>query len=196
MKNRTRKEVIRHQKNPFLNPDGKAMDLPISKKGVRLTTAGKGSDSISLFNNGTGETLMTNVIAYKKVDSEKFIKLFTTNIALTFELTGSGVKALGFLAWTLQHQTINKDIVALDQYAFDDFMDAHKTLQYTWRTAQRGLAELVDSQIIARHKRAGNYFINPHFIFNGDRIAFTNVIERDTSKDNGQMDLLDNQKEK
>jgi hypothetical protein len=189
-----RKEVVRHDKNPFLNPEGKAMDLEVGKKGVRLTTAGKSGDKFSVVNHDTGEEVMTNVIAYKKVDSEQFIKLFTRNIALTFDLTGTGIKALGFLAWTLQNQTINKDIVALDKYAFDDFMSVHPSIlktKYNFRTLQRGIVELVDAGIVARHKRAGNFFINPYFIFNGNRIAFTNVIEKDTSKDHGQKDLLE-----
>jgi DNA-binding GntR family transcriptional regulator len=191
-----RKQVVRHKENPFLNSEGEAMDLPVGKKGVRLTTAGKASDTLSVINHGTGEEVMTNVIAYKKVDSEQFIKLFTRNIALTFELTGTGIKALGFLAWSLQNQTINKDVVALDKYAFDDFMEEHPNIlksKYNFRTLQRGIVELIDSGIVARHKKPGNFFINPYFIFNGNRIAFTNVIEKDTSKDHGQKDLLQNE---
>jgi hypothetical protein len=41
------------------------------------------------------------------------------------------------------------------------------------------LAELVKAQIIAKTMRQGRYFINPNFLFNGDRIAFTTVIERE-----------------
>ena len=39
--------------------------------------------------------------------------------------------------------------------------------------------------------RHGRYFINPNFIFNGDRIAFTNVIERKRGRDPNTIDLLD-----
>ena len=45
-------------------------------------------------------------------------------------------------------------------------------------TFWRGLAELVKAHIIAKTMRQGRYFINPNFIFNGDRVAFTTVIER------------------
>lgn len=34
------------------------------------------------------------------------------------------------------------------------------------------------AQIVAKTMRQGRYFINPNFVFNGDRIAFTTVIER------------------
>jgi hypothetical protein len=37
--------------------------------------------------------------------------------------------------------------------------------------------------------RQGWYFINPNFLFNGDRIAFTTVIERKTQ--NGGTESID-----
>lgn len=184
-----RREVIRHDKNPFIIHDGNGLNIPIGKKGVRLTTTGKNSENI-LMNTGTGETAMTNVVSYKKTDSEKFIKLFTSHIALSFDLSSTGIKAFMVLAWALQHSSISKDVVSLDKYAFSDFMESNPDLNYKWRTLQRGITELVNAGIIARHTRPGNFYINPYFIFNGDRIAFSTVLERDPSQDHGQKDLL------
>jgi hypothetical protein len=95
----------------------------------------------------------------------------------------------------LQYQnTISKDVVCLDKYALSDFLEAHPRIKsYTFRTLQRGLNELVNCQILARHYHQGSFYINPYFMFNGDRIAFTTVIERDTSKDHGQKDLLEDE---
>lgn len=45
-------------------------------------------------------------------------------------------------------------------------------------TFKRGLNELEKAQIIAKTMRQGRYFINPNFVFNGDRVAFSTVIER------------------
>ncbi|MEZ2646550.1 hypothetical protein ACBQ03_23750, partial [Escherichia coli] len=67
---------------------------------------------------------------------------------------------------------------ALDQLAFDDFMKENPNLKMTLRTFQRGLSELESSKIIAKTMRKGFYYINPNFVFNGDRIAFTTLIER------------------
>jgi hypothetical protein len=40
--------------------------------------------------------------------------------------------------------------------------------------------------------RQGRYFINPNFLFNGDRIAFTTVIERTKrNRDPNTIDLLE-----
>jgi hypothetical protein len=43
---------------------------------------------------------------------------------------------------------------------------------------KRGLNELENASIIAKTIRKSFYFINPNFIFNGNRVAFTTVIDR------------------
>ena len=45
-------------------------------------------------------------------------------------------------------------------------------------TFKRGINELEKASIIAKTLRKGRYYINPNFVFNGDRIDFTNLIER------------------
>ncbi|WP_342752785.1 MULTISPECIES: replication/maintenance protein RepL [unclassified Bartonella] len=60
-----------------------------------------------------------------------------------------------------------------------------------------GLTELESAQIIAKHLRQGWYFINPNLIFNGDRIAFTTVIQRrrNEKKDDSTLDMFDDSNE-
>jgi hypothetical protein len=60
---------------------------------------------------------------------------------------------------------------------------------------KRGLAELEKARIIAKTLRQGRYFINPNFVFNGDRVAFTTLIERDRRPDSAPntIDMFDNQ---
>ncbi|MBC9222158.1 hypothetical protein IBK32_10680, partial [Escherichia coli] len=57
-----------------------------------------------------------------------------------------------------------------------------------------GLAELEAAKIIAKHLRPGWYFINPNFIFNGDRIAFTTVIERKKATDQERLEAMGQQR--
>lgn len=62
-------------------------------------------------------------------------------------------------------------------------MDVHKNtdekpLKLSLATFKRGINEMEKAQIVAKTMRQGRYFINPNFVFNGDRIAFTTVIER------------------
>jgi DNA-binding GntR family transcriptional regulator len=78
----------------------------------------------------------------------------------------------------------------------NEFTEAHATkeppLRLSSATFLRGLAELVKAQIIAKTMRQGWYFINPNFMFNGDRIAFTTVIERaKRNRDPNTIDLIE-----
>jgi len=180
----------RYKTNPFLE----GMMIPVKGKQIKLSKLGR--DENVLINNGTGEVLGTHVTTYKKVDGEQFVKLFTANIALTFDLSAPGIKAFSVLVWVLQNQALSKDEIALDALMLDDFMQAHRDktppLKLSLPTFWRGLAELVNAQIIAKTMRQGRYFINPNFIFNGDRIAFTTVIERNKRvRDPNTIDLLE-----
>lgn len=166
----------RYKTNPFLED----MLIPVKGKQVRLSKLGR--DDNILINQSTGEVLGTHVTTYRKVDGEQFVKLFTANIAMTFDLKAPGIKAFSVLLWSVQNKALSKDEVPLDALVLEEFTDAHQGKEPPLRLSQstflRGLAKLVKAQIIAKTVRQGWYFINPNFIFNGDRVAFTTVIER------------------
>ena len=179
MTTKTNRVAIRYEHNPYTED----MNIPTSTKNIRLSKLGR--DNNVLVNQSTGEELGTHVTTYRKVDSEKFIKLFTANIALTFDLKAAGIKAFNVLMWSYQHlgNQISKDLVPLDKYILDDFLNYHSDreppIKLSLPTFWRGLAELESAKIIAKNVRPGWYYINPNFAFNGDRIAFSTVIERD-----------------
>jgi len=183
-----RASIVRHRENPFLAD----MEISTRKRQVRVRALGKNGDT-SILHHDTGELSGTQLITYKQVDDEEFVKLFAKNLALTFDLTAAGNKALFVLIWVVQYTAIEKDLVALDKYTHEDFIEAHadseKPLMLSMTTFSRGLNELEKSKIIAKARKAGEYFINPAFVFNGDRIAFTRVIERKGARGE-QMDLL------
>lgn len=169
----------RYKTNPFLNESG-SLFIPTSTKQIKVVPLGK--DENVLVNQSTGEVMGTHVTTYKKVDSQQFIKLFTSNIALTFNLIAAGIKALSVVVWSVQHRALSKDQIDLDSFVLSDFLDTNKNvdppLKLSKATFGRGLADLEKANIIAKTMKQGRYFINPNFIFNGDRIAFTTIIER------------------
>ena len=175
----------RYKTNPFIE----GMLVPVKGRQVKLSRLG--SDDNVLVNQATGEHQGTHITTYKKVDGEQFVKLFTANIAMTFNLSSAGIKTFSLLMWSVQHRAITKDEVDLDSLVLDDFVEAHKDrkalLKISLATFKRGLNEMEKAQIIAKTLRQGRYFINPNFMFNGDRIAFTTLIER--KKDEEQLDL-------
>lgn len=180
--------TVRHDTNPFLSN----MVVPIRGQKVQLSRLGK--DDNVLVNQATGEVQGTHVTTFRQVDSEQFVKLFTQNIALTFDLKSAGIKAFNVMLWAVQTRAIEKDLVPLDRYVLEDFLKLHKSrkppVALSLPTFARGLAELERAQIIAKHVRPGFYYLNPNFCFNGDRIAFTTLIERVPKMENQQEMLL------
>ena len=165
----------RYKSNPFVK------DMIIRTKNQTVTLSTLGKDNNVLVNTETGEAQGTHICTYKKVDSESFVKIFTAQIALTFDLSRSGIKTFNVLMWAVQTQSYGSDKVVLDSFTLSDFLELHKynKLQLSLATFKRGLNELELAKIIAKTERPGAYFINPNFIFNGDRIAFTTMLIRD-----------------
>jgi len=176
-------KVVRYENNPFFSSD-MGISVPVRGKQVKLSRIGR--DENILINQTTGEVGGTHLTTVKVVDSAQFVKLFTANIALTFDLKAAGIKAFNVLIWIMQHKGIERDLVPLDKVSLDAFLSAHDhripPIAFSQPTFWRGLAELEKAQIVAKHVRQGWYFINPNFVFNGDRIAFTTVIQREDDK--------------
>ena len=185
---KVRRQTIRYEANPFIED----MVVPVKDQQVRISRLG--ADDSVLVNQATGEIKGTHLTTFKRVDSAQFIKLFTANIALTFELGAAGIKAFSVLAWILQDRSISKDLVPLDKFVLEDFLKSQeKKLALSPPTFARGLAELEKAKIIAKHVRIGWYFINPNFVFNGDRVAFTTVIERKNKATQTAQERLEEQ---
>ncbi len=167
----------RFKTNPFLDQ----LLISTTKKQVTVSPMGK-ADNV-LVNQNTGEVTGTHIVTYKKVDNDEFVKLFAANVGLTFGLNSAGIKAFNVLIWCVQYKGIGKDEVPLDSFTLNDYLESNeKTLSSA--TFKRGLSDLEKAQIIAKTYRKGFYFINPNFVFNGDRIAFTTAIERKRTKKN------------
>jgi hypothetical protein len=180
----------RYKTNPFLE----GMVVPVKNRQVQLSRLGKG-DNV-LVNQGTGEILGTHVTTYRQVDGEQFVKLFTANIGLAFDLKSPGIKAFMVLMWGIRSYALAKDEVPLDLFTLEAFLDEQKEKRkLSIATFKRGINELEKAQIIAKTIRRGRYFINPNFVFNGDRIAFTTVIDRsgkevESNRDKNTVDLF------
>jgi hypothetical protein len=168
---------LRYSENPFIED----MIVPIRDQQVKLSRLGK--DDNILINQSTGEERGTHVTTYRKVDADKFVKLFAANIAMTFDLNAAGIKVFNVLIWIVQNKAIGKDLLPLDTYSLDEFISYHQDrdppIKLSYTVFKRGLLELERAQIIAKSIRPGWYFINPNFCFNGDRIAFTTLIEKE-----------------
>ena len=164
----------RYKTNPFMEN----MLIPVGTKNVRISALGR--EENILINQHTGEISGTHVIATKRVDTEKFVKTFADYMAFTFDLTKAGNKALRVVMWAVSEQALGKDVVVLDKLTHEGFLESHgfESLAFSYPTFTRGLGELEKAKIIAKTMRLAHYWINPSCMFNGDRVAFTTLIER------------------
>ena len=174
--------VTRYKTNPFVR------DLVIKRKTKNIRISTLGSDDNIIINQSTGEVKGTHVSTYRHVDDAKFVKLFSQNIALTFDLTSAGIKGFNVLIFAVQFNALNKDLVQLDSNTLSDFITQNTGVKLSNATFNRGLRELVKAKIIAPYSSRGFYFINPSFCFNGDRIAFTTIIERKNKEDLAKLE--------
>jgi len=125
-----------------------------------------------------GESLF---IATKKVvDGDQFTKIFHDSIKNTVNISN---KAIHILMWYIAPQ-LKKDEL---QVLFD-LDDCEKLTEYSRSSIYTALAELLNAEIIARTKYQWLFFINPLYLFNGDRIRVVNDYVRKTTN-NGKLKL-------
>lgn len=172
----TRRGVVLYDKNPFV--------LSMTTKTRRITN--KRGDMM-LVNKDTGE-VQTNIAGFweaEEVDSTKFVKLFINGVKALAELTNAGTRVFELLYIELQNH-IGKDEVYLSYTAME------KTTSMSRTTFSRGVKELVEKKFIAPSVAPGKYYVNPDYLWNGDRLTFVKEYRKRTqieSKDNQTMDL-------
>lgn len=156
--NPTRRGIELYKQNPFLK------GAEIATKTRRVTN--KRGDMM-LVNSGTGE-IQTQIAGFweaEEVDSTKFVKLFVRGVKALAELSNSGTKVFELLYLEMQNN-IGKDEVHLS------YTDLDENLKISRSTFSRGISELIEKRFIAAKPTVGKYWVNPDFIWNGDRLAF------------------------
>ena len=149
----------RFEKNPFLS------GAEVATKTRRVTN--KRGDMM-LVNSNTGE-IQTQIAGFweaEEVDSTKFVKLFIRGVKALKELTGAGTKVFEVLYINVQ-ENIGKDRVLMSFAEVDQALTPMSE-----STFMRGMRELVEKKFIAATPTLGVYWLNPDFVWNGDRLAF------------------------
>lgn len=150
-------EYPKHFQNPFVK------NLVIKKRDKTVSF----SRGLTLKDSDTDKEYETQMIHIRrKVDNEQFIKLFNVQLKAILGLSDCSLKVFMFMISYLQ---VNNGEV---------FFDYEQCLEITaYRshdTVYRALAELIANGMIARTKYHNKYFINPEFVFNGDRLVIVN----------------------
>lgn len=186
----TRRGVALYDSNPFM------ADTSITSKTRRVTN--KRGDMMLVSNEGEIVSQVAGFWEAEEVDSTKFLKLFVNGVRALAELSNPGARVFELLYIEMQNN-IGKDQVYLSFTGLD-----HRERTISRSTFSRGLAELIDKKFLAAMPAVGWYWVNPDFIWNGDRLAFVkeyrkagsakkpvDVAEREKLESVGQQRLID-----
>lgn len=168
----TRRGVALYDKNPFL--------VDIETKTRKVTN--KRGDMMLVSNEGE---VVSNVAGFweaEEVDSTKFVKLFVKGVKALKELTGAGTKVFEVLYLRIQ-ENIGKDQVLMAFAAVDQALTPMSNPTY-----DRGMRELIEKGFIAATPVQGMYWLNPSFVWNGDRLAFVKEYRKTSVKKTIQKD--------
>lgn len=172
----TRRGVALFEKNPFL--------LDIKTKTKRITNR-KGD--MMLVNSNTGE-VQSQIAGFweaEEVDSTRFVKLFVKGVKALTELTGAGTKVFEVLYLRVQ-ENIGKDQVFMAFAAVDQTLTEMSESTYS-----RGMKELIEKGFIAATPVQGWFWLNPSFVWNGDRLAFVKTYtKKKNDSDKSERDTL------
>lgn len=155
-----KKGVVTYSKNPFWDP----FEIKVGKR--RITISGG-----FLTNTDSGETINhAGIHRVEVVDEERFVKLFTQNIKVFFNLSLAGQKVLQCLLATLQEHP-NTEGIHLPWFTVEDYSKLNN-LKISRTTFHRALREMLDKGFLAESEHPNFYWINPNLFFNGDRMTF------------------------
>jgi predicted transcriptional regulator len=165
------------------NPFAKQVLVKMGKFLSNRQITGKNGDERSVLkavDENTGEILgQTVFMRTKMVDTETFAKVYQLGFQAFADLKPSVMKVFQFIVKQL---TPNKDNFNLYIEDLIEETELHKATIY------RALGTLCERQIIARGRTEYEYYINPMYVFNGNRVTFitnwinTNVPEYKTSE--------------
>jgi hypothetical protein len=163
----TRRGIVLYEESPFMPAMTMRTRKVINKRGdMMLVSAETGEVAVPIAGFWESEA----------VDSTKFVKLFINGVKALKELTASGTKVFEVL-YLLVQENIGKDKI------FISFSEINQMITpVSFSTYKRGMRELISKGFIAATPSQGMYWLNPDFVWNGDRLAFVKEYRKEGTK--------------
>jgi hypothetical protein len=150
-----------HVVNPFI-----AEASTNTKTGVKRVS-NKDGNRMMVVSETTGEIIAPAGFWHaQEVDKTRFVKLYVGGVKAFKDLTSAGTRVFEILYLEVQ-KNIGKDRVYMNFSAIDT-----EETKLSSATFNRGLKELISKEFIASTTTVGWYFLNPDYMFNGNRLAF------------------------
>ena len=171
----SRRGLTKYETNPFL--DAAALN---TNGGTKRRTLKSKDGSQMMVTNQSGEIVApAGFWSTQEVDKTQFIKLYINGVKAFSGLSGAGAQVFGFVYAELQ-KAVGKDMIYLN------YSDIDQSISPISRaTFMRGIKEILLKKFLAETLVSGRYFVNPDYIFNGDRLAIVKEyrVKRDFSSD-------------
>lgn len=168
---KTRRGVALYEKNPFV---GGA--VANTKQGVKRIS-NKDGNRMMVVSESTGEVMApAGFWQAQEVDKTQFVKLYVNGVKAFRDLTGAGTKVFELLYLEVQKQ-VGKDRAYLSFNAIEQDVTPMSEATYA-----RGMRELIEKKFIAPSTLQGWFFINPDYMWNGDRLAFVKEYRKAPSR--------------
>ena len=173
--------------NPFVN--NHSLVIHTKKRG---DTVAKG---MAIVNKENEKIADAGIVKYQEVETTKFLKLYTENVASWFELTKTAQRVFVAVVRAIQLQSWNSALIFLPHTKAKEYWEELGQKVASKSTYYAGLSELIEAQFIAPAAEGENwYWTNPNIVFNGSRIAMVNVIkDKSRSCDDTDNISLDDQ---
>lgn len=159
--NLSRRGMPKYTENPFL-----AKALATTKTRTRKISSSSG-ERMMVVSEDSGEVIgPAGFWQTEEVDQTQFVKLFINGVRALKDLTAPGTRVFELLYLEMQ-KNIGKDQIHLSFAGIN-----HTINDISERTFYRGMQELVAKGFIAESVVVGLYYVNPDYLWNGDRLAF------------------------
>jgi len=184
----SRRGLIKYESNPFL-PSASVN----TNEGTRRKTLKSKDGTQLMITSQAGEVVAPAGFWHtQEVDKTQFVKLYVNGVKAFAGLSGAGAQVFGLVYAELQ-KVPGKDLIHLN------FPDVNQDITpISKATFMRGVKEILLKKFLAETLVGGRYFVNPDYIFNGDRLAIVKEfrIKRDASSDQAWRDQLESRGQK
>lgn len=168
---RSKRGLVKYDHNPFI-----ANALVNTRQGAKRIS-NKDGNRMMVVSEATGEFIApAGFWHYQEVDKTKFVKLYVDGVRAFKELTGAGTKVFEVLYRRVQ-EAIGMDFLYLSFMEIDQIVTPMSKA-----TFMKGMKELIIKGFIAESMVQNKYYLNPDYMWNGDRLAFVKEYRKDSGK--------------
>jgi hypothetical protein len=173
--NKSKRGLVKYDHNPFV---GNA--VANTKQGVKRIS-NKDGNRMMVVSENTGEIVApAGFWQAQEVDKTQFVKLYVNGVKAFKDLTGAGTKVFEVLYLRVQ-ESIGKDFLYLSFIEVDQ-----ETTPMSKATFMKGMKELIIKGFIAESMVQNKYYLNPDYMWNGDRLAFVKEYRKTPNKQKGE----------